>query len=638
MTQIRKIWTSKFTNDVDEYVGREGEIFYTSGAVELRFSDGVTPGGILFSPGSGGSGGAGVSGYSGYSGYSGAPGLTGQSGRSGYSGSPGVPGASGYSGMDGTPGASGSSGYSGSPGVPGASGYSGMDGTPGASGSSGYSGSPGVPGTSGYSGMDGMSGYSGASGLTGNSGVSGWSGHSGFSGLLGSTGPTGAVGAAGQNGISSGLVLYLDDVGGTSPTNGSLLLIPNNGPQTNVTTSVNAGSGTLISTWLTGVGIPGVTAVVGGNWNVWLYASRSGAGDVRFWAVIDEVGSDGTTLLQNLVTGNYANGTPINTSSSTLFEFSAYVPVTTLASTASRIRVTLYAQSATGIPLLTSYYRNGTISYLVTTISANVSGPTGPIGPTGENGFSGYSGYSGAAGSNGASGISGYSGYSGSAGSDGASGVSGFSGFIGPTGPTGQLGSSGTSGYSGYGGLTGASGLSGWSGNTGNSGASGYSGAGTSGFSGFSGQAGSSAQITATNTTANSVFYPVFVDVAGSSTLPRIRSTATAFAFNPGTGEVSAVDFNSLSDIIYKTNIEEITNCWDLLKDLRPVSFDWKHANKHSFGLVAQEVEKNIPSIVSTNETGKTVAYIQLIPLLLKALQDQAQAIENIQKYLGLNK
>ena len=611
MTQIRKIWTSKFTNDVDEYVGREGEIFYTSGAVELRFSDGVTPGGILFSPGSGGSGGAGVSGYSGYSGYSGAPGLTGQSGRSGYSGSPGVPGASGYSGMDGTPGASGSSGYS---------------------------GSPGVPGTSGYSGMDGMSGYSGASGLTGNSGVSGWSGHSGFSGLLGSTGPTGAVGAAGQNGISSGLVLYLDDVGGTSPTNGSLLLIPNNGPQTNVTTSVNAGSGTLISTWLTGVGIPGVTAVVGGNWNVWLYASRSGAGDVRFWAVIDEVGSDGTTLLQNLVTGNYANGTPINTSSSTLFEFSAYVPVTTLASTASRIRVTLYAQSATGIPLLTSYYRNGTISYLVTTISANVSGPTGPIGPTGENGFSGYSGYSGAAGSNGASGISGYSGYSGSAGSDGASGVSGFSGFIGPTGPTGQLGSSGTSGYSGYGGLTGASGLSGWSGNTGNSGASGYSGAGTSGFSGFSGQAGSSAQITATNTTANSVFYPVFVDVAGSSTLPRIRSTATAFAFNPGTGEVSAVDFNSLSDIIYKTNIEEITNCWDLLKDLRPVSFDWKHANKHSFGLVAQEVEKNIPSIVSTNETGKTVAYIQLIPLLLKALQDQAQAIENIQKYLGLNK
>jgi len=611
VTQIRKIWTSKFTNDVDEYVGREGEIFYTSGAVELRFSDGVTPGGILFSPGSGGSGGAGVSGYSGYSGYSGAPGLTGQSGRSGYSGSPGVPGASGYSGMDGTPGASGSSGYS---------------------------GSPGVPGTSGYSGMDGMSGYSGASGLTGNSGVSGWSGHSGFSGLLGSTGPTGAVGAAGQNGISSGLVLYLDDVGGTSPTNGSLLLIPNNGPQTNVTTSVNAGSGTLISTWLTGVGIPGVTAVVGGNWNVWLYASRSGAGDVRFWAVIDEVGSDGTTLLQNLVTGNYANGTPINTSSSTLFEFSAYVPVTTLASTASRIRVTLYAQSATGIPLLTSYYRNGTISYLVTTISANVSGPTGPIGPTGENGFSGYSGYSGAAGSNGASGISGYSGYSGSAGSDGASGVSGFSGFIGPTGPTGQLGSSGTSGYSGYGGLTGASGLSGWSGNTGNSGASGYSGAGTSGFSGFSGQAGSSAQITATNTTANSVFYPVFVDVAGSSTLPRIRSTATAFAFNPGTGEVSAVDFNSLSDIIYKTNIEEITNCWDLLKDLRPVSFDWKHANKHSFGLVAQEVEKNIPSIVSTNETGKTVAYIQLIPLLLKALQDQAQAIENIQKYLGLNK
>ena len=55
MTLIRKIWTSKVDFEtVHTYVGREGEIFYESGVVELRFSDGSTPGGILFAGGGGG--------------------------------------------------------------------------------------------------------------------------------------------------------------------------------------------------------------------------------------------------------------------------------------------------------------------------------------------------------------------------------------------------------------------------------------------------------------------------------------------------------------------------------------------------------------------------------------------------------
>jgi hypothetical protein len=52
---------------------------------------------------------------------------------------------------------------------------------------------------------------------------------------------------------------------------------------------------------------------------------------------------------------------------------------------------------------------------------------------------------------------------------------------------------------------------------------------------------------------------------------------------------------------------------------------------------LAQEVEQVIPSLVSTTASGKTVAYIQLIPLLLKALQEQAESIEVLKKHLGLN-
>jgi len=57
MTLTRKIWTSKKGVNALDYIGDEGEIFYQSGVVELRFSDGHTPGGIPFYTGGGNGGG-----------------------------------------------------------------------------------------------------------------------------------------------------------------------------------------------------------------------------------------------------------------------------------------------------------------------------------------------------------------------------------------------------------------------------------------------------------------------------------------------------------------------------------------------------------------------------------------------------
>ena len=57
MTLTRKIWTSKKGVNALDYIGEEGEIFYQSGVVELRFSDGRTPGGIPFYIGGGNGGG-----------------------------------------------------------------------------------------------------------------------------------------------------------------------------------------------------------------------------------------------------------------------------------------------------------------------------------------------------------------------------------------------------------------------------------------------------------------------------------------------------------------------------------------------------------------------------------------------------
>jgi len=130
-------------------------------------------------------------------------------------------------------------------------------------------------------------------------------------------------------------------------------------------------------------------------------------------------------VLQTLASGSYATGTAINTGSSSIFDFSIYVPVTTLASTSSRIKVTLYAQAVSANPTLTSYYRDGTISYIVTTINANVQGETGATGPTGATGATGPTGATGATGPT------------------GATGDTGATGATGPTGPTGATGATG---------------------------------------------------------------------------------------------------------------------------------------------------------------------------------------------------
>jgi hypothetical protein len=105
--------------------------------------------------------------------------TSGTSGSSGSSGTSGGTGSSGLSGSDGTSGSSGTSGGTGSSGSAGSSGTSGTSGTTGTSGSSGTAGTTGTSGTSATSGTSGTTGTSGTSATSGSTGTSGSSGTSG---------------------------------------------------------------------------------------------------------------------------------------------------------------------------------------------------------------------------------------------------------------------------------------------------------------------------------------------------------------------------------------------------------------------------------------------------------------------------
>jgi hypothetical protein len=100
------------------------------------------------------------------------------------------------------------------------------------------------------------------------------------------------------------------------------------------------------------------------------------------------------------------------------------------------------------------------------------------------------------------------------------------------------------------------------------------------------------------------------------------------------------------SDINDKNNVHSIDYGLDEIMKLRPVSFTWKNRPERGtkLGLIAQELETVIPEVVANAAripavnsepsepcTRLGVYYSDLIPVLIKAVQEQQLMIENLQ-------
>lgn len=95
-------------------------------------------------------------------------------------------------------------------------------------------------------------------------------------------------------------------------------------------------------------------------------------------------------------------------------------------------------------------------------------------------------------------------------------------------------------------------------------------------------------------------------------------------------GVVTAANFVCYSDKNLKINIEELTNSLDKVTQLNGVKFDWKETGDSGIGLIAQDVEPIVPEIVSEVHNIKTVNYISLIPILIEAIKELKQEIEEL--------
>ena len=109
-------------------------------------------------------------------------------------------------------------------------------------------------------------------------------------------------------------------------------------------------------------------------------------------------------------------------------------------------------------------------------------------------------------------------------------------------------------------------------------------------------------------------------------------------------GDVVAYSSTIASDARLKENVKDLNYGLKDVLDIRPVSFDWKEKRngQHDIGVIAQEIEKIIPEVVvevdtlNSEDTHKTVDYAKLTSVLIKAVQEQQQQINELKEKLNV--
>lgn len=91
-------------------------------------------------------------------------------------------------------------------------------------------------------------------------------------------------------------------------------------------------------------------------------------------------------------------------------------------------------------------------------------------------------------------------------------------------------------------------------------------------------------------------------------------------------------DVVSTSDISLKENIEVIPNPIEKVKELSGYTFNRIGQDKRTIGLMAQDVEKVLPEAVSSNNGIKSLAYGNLVALLVETVKEQQKQIDELRE------
>ena len=509
----------------------------------------------------------------------------------------------------------------------------GLQGAQGTTGSSGSQGTSGAQGTSGIQGNVGSQGTSGAQGSTGAQGTSGIQGDIGSQGSIGAQGTSGIQGDVGSQGTSGAQ--------GSTGAQGTSGIQGSSGAQGNVGSQGSQGTqgtqGTIGSTGNTG-GVPYVFSTT-------ITDSDPGNGTIQYNS--GTIGSVSFIYIDNNDANSDAQTTWYDTwDDSTNPNQKGYLIIQGSASGSTTVNV----WSITGAVTVASGYYKIPVAHISGSLPTNGATLAVQFSRTGNQGSQGVSGTQGVQGAS----------------VQGISGAQGSQGTFGPVaGSNTQVifnNNSVSAGATNF--VYDATNQRVGIGTTiplqnlhvlGNFLVAAGSSTGqhitqkayelNSGTLSWEGSAGQLFSIT-NNLTSGSIF-----SVNDISGIPSIDVNANGtillgpYGGNIGVGTTSPVsklhvigtitcnDLNSTSDFNLKDNIRTFENAIDIIQEIRGVKFKWKENQKPSVGVVAQEVEKVLPELV-TDTNPKTVNYNGLIGVMIEAIKEQQDQINILKQQI----
>jgi hypothetical protein len=161
-------------------------------------------------------------------------------------------------------------------------------------------------------------------------------------------------------------------------------------------------------------------------------------------------------------------------------------------------------------------------------------------------------------------------------------------------------------------------------------------------------------RVSASDTTVGSTAYAngVFTlarasSSSGDANLYLYSTTAAAARFYVtmnGQIYATSTSITAISDESLKENIKDLETGLDTVMALKPRRFDWKEetqiGEKNVAGFIAQELETVLPELVynykyNATETKKSIKMGDLVPTLVKAIQELKAEVDSLKQQLG---
>ena len=128
---------------------------------------------------------------------------------------------------------------------------------------------------------------------------------------------------------------------------------------------------------------------------------------------------------------------------------------------------------------------------------------------------------------------------------------------------------------------------------------------------------------------------PTDVDLGLESTDSPTFAGLTVNGNITATGDITAY---YSSDKRLKDNIELIPNAVEKVQQIKGVSWDWNELSDkegHDVGVIAQDLEKVLPELVTTRDTGyKAVRYDKIVALLIEAVKEQQKELNELRSFI----